>query len=86
MFRSKDVPDQMKLFGELKRRNVFRVAAAYVVLGWVVIQVTDTVSPALHLPDWTLTFITWIGIVVCVFGVAGYFVLKTPWAQQFVED
>jgi hypothetical protein len=36
----------MKLIEELKRRNVFRVGAAYVLLGWVVIQVTDTVTPA----------------------------------------
>jgi len=49
----------MRLVDELKRRNVFRVGAAYVMLGWVVIQVTDTVSPALNLPEWTLSFVTW---------------------------
>ena len=53
----------MKLLDELKRRNVFRVGAAYVLLGWVVVQVTDTVAPALNLPDWTLPFVTWIGII-----------------------
>ena len=53
----------MAFLAELKRRNVFRVGAAYAVLGWVVIQVTDTVGPVLHLPDWTLALVTWIGII-----------------------
>jgi len=53
----------MAFLVELKRRNVFRVGAAYAVLAWVVIQVTDTVAPVLHLPDWTLAVVTWIGII-----------------------
>jgi len=39
----------MSLFEELKRRNVFRVGTAYLLFAWVVIQVTDTVAPALRL-------------------------------------
>lgn len=50
----------MRLVDELKSRNVFRVGAAYLLLGWLVIQVTDTVSPALNLPDWTLALVTWL--------------------------
>jgi TolB-like protein/lipoprotein NlpI len=38
-------------FGELKRRNVYKVAVAYGVVGWLVMQVASTVVPALHLPD-----------------------------------
>ena len=38
------------LFAELKRRNVFKAGAAYLALGWVVVQVTATVVPALNLP------------------------------------
>ena len=53
----------MSFFEELKRRNVYRVGIAYVVLGWVVIEVTDTVAPALNLPEWTLALVTWIGII-----------------------
>ena len=59
----------MSLFEELKRRNVFRVGIAYLVLGWVVIQITDTVAPALNLPDWTLALVTWIGIIGFPFAV-----------------
>jgi TolB-like protein len=36
----------MSLLGELKRRNVFRVGAAYVVTSWLVIQVVETIFPA----------------------------------------
>src|SRR5947207_1538815 len=38
-------------FAELKRRNVYKVAVAYAVVGWLVMQVASTVVPALHLPD-----------------------------------
>lgn len=70
----------MRLVDELKRRNVFRVGAAYVMLGWVVIQVTDTVSPALNLPEWTLSFVTWIGIVGL--PIALFF----AWAYELTPD
>lgn len=70
----------MKLIDELKRRNVFRVGAAYVLLGWVVVQVTDTVSPALNLPEWTLAFVTWIGIIGL--PIALFF----AWAYELTPD
>lgn len=41
----------MSLFTELKRRNVFRVAAAYIIVGWLLLQVSDTLVPALQLPE-----------------------------------
>ncbi|HEX5961447.1 MAG TPA: tetratricopeptide repeat protein [Rhodanobacteraceae bacterium] len=37
---------------ELKRRHVYRVAAAYAVVGWLLIQVVTQVFPIFHLPDW----------------------------------
>jgi TolB-like protein len=41
----------VSLFAELKRRNVFRVLAAYVVMSWLLLQIVDVVSPLLELPD-----------------------------------
>ena len=35
----------MLIFEELKRRNVFRVGAAYVVVAWLLIQVAETIFP-----------------------------------------
>ncbi|MEP1141486.1 MAG: adenylyl cyclase, partial [Balneola sp.] len=45
------------LIQELKRRNVFKVATAYAIAGWLIIQISDTVFPRLGLPDWTITFV-----------------------------
>mgnify|MGYP001821086927 FL=1 len=45
------------LFQELKRRNVFRVAAIYMVVSWLLMQVGDVMFPALRLPDWTSTLL-----------------------------
>ena len=42
----------MSFLNELKRRNVFRVAAVYIIVGWLLLQVSDTLVPALRLPDW----------------------------------
>jgi TolB-like protein/Tfp pilus assembly protein PilF len=50
-------------FTELKRRNVFKVGVAYLVLAWVVIQVTDSAVPALHLPDWVNSLVFFLGAI-----------------------
>src|SRR4249919_3769920 len=70
----------MRLFGELKRRNVFRASAAYLALGWVVTQVTSTVAPALHLPDWIVPVVVWIGVI-------GFpFVLVFSWVFELTPE
>ena len=48
----------MSFIKELKRRNVFRVAVAYAVISWLLIQVADTLTPALRLPDWIVSAIS----------------------------
>ena len=40
----------MRLLSELRRRNVFRVGAAYVVTAWLILQVVDTLGQILELP------------------------------------
>jgi len=42
----------MSLFNELKRRNVFRVAIAYVIVAWLVMQIADVVLNNITAPDW----------------------------------
>lgn len=42
----------MSLLTELKRRNVVRVAAAYLVVGWLLTEVLTTILPTLGAPDW----------------------------------
>ena len=48
----------MNLFNELKRRNVFRVAGVYAVVGWVLMQVSGSLEEALNLPNWFDSVIT----------------------------
>jgi len=50
----------MNLFEELKRRNVFRVGALYLVASWLILQVADVGAGVLGLPDWTLRLVTFI--------------------------
>ncbi|MCH8071387.1 MAG: tetratricopeptide repeat protein [Proteobacteria bacterium] len=40
------------IWGELKRRNVVRVAVAYAVVSWLILQLTNVLMPLLGLPEW----------------------------------
>src|SRR5437016_1251669 len=50
-------------FAELKRRNVYKVAVAYAVVGWLVVQVTTQVFPIFEIPNWALRLIV-LAIVI----------------------
>ena len=45
--------DCMSFLAELKRRNVYKVAAIYIIVGWVVLQVVDLFMSFMPLPEWT---------------------------------
>jgi len=53
-----------RLFEELKRRNVARVGVAYLVVAWLLLQIADTLTSAMKLPDWVTQFV----IVLLVIG------------------
>ena len=53
----------MSFFHELKRRNVFKVAIAYAIAAWILIEITATTFPILKLPDWTVTLVTVLVLV-----------------------
>ena len=58
------------LFEELKRRNVVRVGVAYLVISWVLVEVSDTIAPMMALPDWAprlVLFVLIIGLPVALF-------------------
>src|SRR4030088_1512505 len=44
-------------FAELKRRNVYKIAVAYAVVGWLLVQVTTQVFPIFEIPNWALRLI-----------------------------
>jgi serine/threonine-protein kinase len=67
-------------FSELKRRNVYRVAAAYAVVGWLVIQVASIVLPTFHAPEWVLQVM--VILVTLGFPIA----LVLAWAFELTPE
>jgi Predicted integral membrane protein len=63
-------------FRELKQRKVYRVALGYAVVAWLVIQISATVMPAYHAPDWILPI--FITVIALGFPVA----LVLAWAFE----
>jgi len=70
----------MSLFAELKRRNVFRVATAYLVFGWLVLQVADVLFPPLSLPEWSITLVA----VLLVIGFVPALVIS--WVYELTPE
>ncbi|MEJ2298774.1 MAG: hypothetical protein P8X94_09815 [Woeseiaceae bacterium] len=70
----------MNLFEELRYRNVFKVAAAYAVVGWLLAQVADLVVDAFNLPDRFLQMI--IITLVLGFPIAVFF----AWVFELTPD
>src|SRR5437667_956453 len=58
----------LNLFAELKRRNVYKVAVAYAVIGWLLVQVATQVFPFLEIPNWVVRLV--IALVVIGFPIA----------------
>ena len=70
----------MSLFNELKRRNVFKVAAAYIVVAWLVAQVLQLVFESFGTPDWVMK-------TVLVLMAAGLpFAVFFAWAFEMTPE
>jgi TolB-like protein len=69
-----------RLLADMKRRAVFKVAAVYGAVAFVVLQVGDLVFPALDLPEWTLTF------VVALAALGFPFALVLAWAFETTPE
>ena len=61
----------MTLFEELKRRKVFRVAATYAVVAWILMQIGEVTFPALNIPDWVMS--TLVVVLLAGFPIAVIF-------------
>jgi TolB-like protein/Flp pilus assembly protein TadD len=70
----------LAFFQELKRRNVFKVAISYVILAWLLLQVSDTLAPALRLPEWFQSGVAFM--LILGFPVAVFF----AWAFELTPD
>lgn len=54
---------KLSFFTELRRRNVFKVGIVYIVVAWLILQVSDTLGPALHLPEWFVSAVAFLLIL-----------------------
>ena len=70
----------MSLFEELKRRNVFRIAIAYLAGGWLLIQIVETIFPAFGLGDFA------VRMTVIVFAIGLIPILIIAWAFELTPE
>src|SRR5882724_2135180 len=69
-----------KFFAELKRRNVYKVAIAYAVVAWLLMQVATQVFPFLEIPNWAIRLV--IMLIVIGFPIA----LVIAWAFELTPE
>src|SRR6266513_643590 len=67
-------------FAELKRRNVYKVAVTYAVVGWLIAQVATQIFPFLEIPNWVVRLI--IVLVAIGFPIA----LVIAWAFELTPE
>src|SRR5437899_5107538 len=70
----------MNVFAELKRRNVYKVAVAYAVVGWLLVQITTQVFPIFEIPNWALRLI--VLAIIIGFPIA----LVIAWAFELTPE
>lgn len=70
----------MALVAELKRRNVFQVAAAYLVVGWLLTEVLTTILPTLGAPEWMSR------AVILVFALGFIPAVVLSWVYELTPD
>src|SRR5436309_4284800 len=69
-----------KFFGELKRRNVYKVAIAYAEVGWLLTQVATQVFPFFVIPNWG------IRLVVLIIAIGFPIALIIAWAFELTPE
>src|SRR5690242_11703110 len=72
--------DKPSFFAELKRRNVYKVAVAYAVVGWLIAQIATQIFPFLEIPNWAIRLV--ILLIVSGFPIA----LIIAWAFELTPE
>lgn len=70
----------MNFFEELKYRNVFKVAVAYIVVGWVLVQIADVMTASFGAPDWVMK------IFIAFLALGWPLALVLAWAFELTPD
>jgi TolB-like protein/Tfp pilus assembly protein PilF len=74
-------------FAELKRRNVYKVAVAYAVVGWLIVQVATQVFPFFEIPNWAIRLV--VLLIIIGFPIAfviGWVFERTPEGIKRTDD
>ena len=67
-------------FSELKRRNVYKVAVAYAVVAWLIIQIATQVFPFFEVPNWAVRLV----VLVLVLGFPAALIFS--WAFEITPE
>jgi TolB-like protein/Tfp pilus assembly protein PilF len=74
------MPNKPSFFAELKRRNVYKVAVAYAVAAWLLIQVATQVFPFFEIPNWA------VRLVVVLLALGFPVALILAWAFEITPE
>src|SRR4029079_596239 len=72
--------EKPSFFAELKRRNVYKVAVAYLIVGWLAVQVATQVFPFLEIPNWV------VRLVIAVIAIGFPIALVIAWAFEVTRE
>src|SRR5436189_6264512 len=67
-------------FAELKRRNVYKVAVAYAVVGWLIAQIATQIFPFLEIPNWV------VRVVIVLIAIGFPVALVIAWAFEATPE
>src|SRR5205807_7677549 len=67
-------------FAELKRRNVYKVAVAYAIVAWLLIQIATQVFPFFEIPNWAVRLV--VLLLILGFPIA----LFLAWAFEITPE
>src|SRR5260370_22332799 len=68
--------EKTSFFAEVKRGNVYKVAIAYGVVAWLLIQIATQVFPFLEIPNWV------VGLVIVLIAIGFPIALVIAWALK----
>src|ERR1700736_6522919 len=72
--------EKPSFFSELKRRNVYKVAVAYAVVSWLLIQIATQVFPFFEIPNWAVRLV----VLVLIIGFPVALILS--WAFEITPE
>src|SRR5215472_15289896 len=72
--------EKPSFFAELKRRNVYKVAVAYAIVGWLLVQIATQVFPFFEIPNWGVRLV----VLAIIIGLPIALVLA--WAFELTPE